>query len=255
MLRLRQLCLVANDLNQIERDLKSIFQLEVCHRDPGVEKFGLHNFLMPIDTNFLEVVAPFEENTSAGRYLKQKGGDSGYMIIMQCDDVKNVRTRVTSLGHRLILDNETSETEGIQIHPKDLPGAIAEFRSNTGDQGIDGPWTPAGNEWISHRNSGPPNQIESVSIQSKDPLLLASKWSKALDRPINRNTDNISLIKLDNATLYFVKNVDNGIEGIVTIGLKVNNLQKILSTAILRGCKTTLDSVVICGVRFRLFEV
>ena len=91
MLRLRQLCLVANDLNQIERDLKSIFQLEVCHRDPGVEKFGLHNFLMPIDTNFLEVVAPFEENTSAGRYLKQKGGDSGYMIIMQCDDVKNVR--------------------------------------------------------------------------------------------------------------------------------------------------------------------
>jgi len=255
MLRLRQLCLVANDLNLIERDLKSIFQLEVCHRDPGVEKFGLHNFLMPIDTNFLEVVAPFQGNTSAGRYLQQKGGDSGYMIIMQCDNVKNIRERITTLGHRLILDSETSETEGIQIHPKDLPGAIAEFRSNTGDQGIGGPWSPAGHEWTTYRNSGPTDQIESVSIQSKDPLLLAAKWSKALDRPINRNVDNIPLIVLDNATLYFVKNIDNDIEGIVTVGLKVNNHQKILSSAILRGCKTTLDSVVICGIRFKLFEV
>lgn len=254
MLRLRQLCLVTNNLNQTERDLKSIFGLEVCHRDPGVEKFGLHNFLMPIGTNFLEVVAPFQENTSAGRYLQKKGGDSGYMIIMQCDDVKNTKDRILSLGHRLILDNKTSETEGIQIHPKDLPGAIAEFRSNKGNQDVNGPWAPAGHNWTSFQNSGPTDQIDSVTIQSKNPSRLASKWSETLDRPINKNTDEISSINLDNSTLHFIKNPNNDTEGIVSIGLQVNNLQKILSTAILRGCKTTLDSVIVCGVRFKLFE-
>ncbi|MBG92704.1 MAG: hypothetical protein CL792_01815 [Chloroflexi bacterium] len=253
MLRLRQLCLVTNNLNQIERDLKSIFELDVCHRDPSVEKFGLHNFLMPIGTNFLEVVAPFQENTSAGRYLQKSGGDGGYMIIMQCDDVENAKDRIVSLGHRLILDTKNPDTEGIQIHPKDLPGAIAEFRSNNGIQNVDGPWAPAGHGWNSFQNSGSTDQIISVTIQSKKPLQLASKWSKALDRPIH-NTDEITSINLDNATLHFIENLNNDKEGIVSIDLRVNNLQKILSTAILRGYKTTQNSVVICGIRFKLFE-
>ena len=120
MLRLRQLCLVTNNLNQIERDLKSIFELDVCHRDPSVEKFGLHNFLMPIGTNFLEVVAPFQENTSAGRYLQKSGGDGGYMIIMQCDDVENAKDRIVSLGHRLILDTKNVLLESAYFDPRSI---------------------------------------------------------------------------------------------------------------------------------------
>jgi len=36
---------------------------------------GLHNFLMPVGSNFLEVVAPSREGTAGGRYLDRRGGD------------------------------------------------------------------------------------------------------------------------------------------------------------------------------------
>ena len=37
-LRLRQLCLVAHDLEPVVQDLMAVFDIEVCHRDPAVAK-------------------------------------------------------------------------------------------------------------------------------------------------------------------------------------------------------------------------
>ena len=98
MLRMRQIALVAHDLNAIEADFREVFGLEVCYRDPGVAKYGLHNFLMPVGNGFLEVVAPTEEGTAGGRYLERRGGDGGYMVILQTDDIAAVRARVADLG-------------------------------------------------------------------------------------------------------------------------------------------------------------
>ena len=58
MLRMRQICLVAEDLDTIEAHLRGVFGLQICYRDEGVAAFGLHNFLMPIGNSFLEVVSP-----------------------------------------------------------------------------------------------------------------------------------------------------------------------------------------------------
>ena len=41
-LRLRQLCLVGLDLEPVVEDLIAVFDIEVCHRDPAVAKYGLH---------------------------------------------------------------------------------------------------------------------------------------------------------------------------------------------------------------------
>jgi hypothetical protein len=84
-IRLRQICLVAEKLAPVVDDFKAIFAIDVCFVDPAVAAFGLENSLMPIGGNFLEVVAPVKENTAAGRYLKRRGGDGGYMVICQCD--------------------------------------------------------------------------------------------------------------------------------------------------------------------------
>ena len=66
MLRLRQICLVASELEKPVDDLKAVFGLATCHHDPAVEKYGLTNALLPVGTNFLEVVAPFRDGTAAG---------------------------------------------------------------------------------------------------------------------------------------------------------------------------------------------
>ena len=78
---LRQVCLVAQKLEPAIVALTSVLGLERCHVDPGVRKWGLENTLMAVGTNFLEVVAPIEENTAGGRYLDRRGGDGGYILV------------------------------------------------------------------------------------------------------------------------------------------------------------------------------
>ena len=85
-IRMRQICLVARSLAPVVDELRAGLGLEVCHRDPGVGKYGLENALFPVGDGFLEVVAPVREGTTAGRYLERRGGDGGYMVILQCDD-------------------------------------------------------------------------------------------------------------------------------------------------------------------------
>ena len=94
MLRLRQICLVASEIEKPVDDLTAVFGLAICHHDPAVEKYGLTNALLPVGTNFLEVVAPFRDGTAAGRYLGRREGDGGYMVILQCDDAETRATRI-----------------------------------------------------------------------------------------------------------------------------------------------------------------
>ena len=63
-IQLRQICLVARQLEPVIQDLTAILGINRCFVDPGVGVFGLENTLMPIGRNFLEVVAPIEENTA-----------------------------------------------------------------------------------------------------------------------------------------------------------------------------------------------
>ena len=55
--------------------------LDEPFRDPGVGVFGLENAVFAVGDTFLEVVAPVQPDTTAGRYLQRRGGDSGYMAI------------------------------------------------------------------------------------------------------------------------------------------------------------------------------
>ena len=57
-IQLRQICLVAAQLEPVIEDLTAILGINVCYVDDGVAAFGLENALMPIGRNFLEVVAP-----------------------------------------------------------------------------------------------------------------------------------------------------------------------------------------------------
>ena len=103
---LRQICLAANRLAPVIDDFKQILGVEVCFVDKGVATFGLENSLMPIGNNFIEVVAPIKENTAAGRYLKRRNGDGGYMVICQAASQEAQvagKVRAASLGIRIAL--------------------------------------------------------------------------------------------------------------------------------------------------------
>ena len=101
MLRLRQIALVATDLASAEAEVTSALGVRLCFRDPGVGVFGLHNALFPVGDQFLEVVSPTREGTTAGRQLAKRGGDGGYMVLVQTDDLAGFRQRFADPGVRV----------------------------------------------------------------------------------------------------------------------------------------------------------
>ena len=108
-LRLRQICLVAHDLAPVEKQIIDVLGLEVCYRDPGVGKYGLHNALFAAAGTFLEVVSPTQPNTAGGRYLDRRKGDGGYMYIIDCDDLERRREHFKKLGVRLVQDIKSGD--------------------------------------------------------------------------------------------------------------------------------------------------
>src|SRR3989442_15299063 len=97
-MRLRQIALVARDLEPVVADLCGVLGIEVAFRDPGVAAFGLHNAVMPIGNTFLEVVSPVRDGTTAGRLLERRGGDGGYMVILQTADLEADPRRLATPG-------------------------------------------------------------------------------------------------------------------------------------------------------------
>src|ERR1700733_5699891 len=106
MMKLRQSVFVAKDLEISREELWDLLGIDVAYRDPGVAKWGLVNVVCPTGHDFLEIVTPFQQNTSAGRYIDRRKGDGGYMVIIQVDDAKAERKRVTDLGVRAAAQKE-----------------------------------------------------------------------------------------------------------------------------------------------------
>jgi hypothetical protein len=253
-LSLRQICLVASDLAAAEQQLTGVLGVAVCYRDPGVEHFGLHNFLLPIGQQFLEVVAPFRAGAAAGRYIERRGGDGGYMVIMQCDDVQAQRRRMRELGIRLVSDSvdQGSDSAGIQLHPKDVPAAIVELRWNAGAAQPLPPWGPAGPNWQQFRKTDVVDAITAAELQSDNPAALADRWSAVLDRPLKRTPNGAPQIALDDATLRFVQATDGRGEGLGGIDVRTVDRDRVLHSAEAINARLSDDLILLTGIRIRL---
>src|SRR5262244_1901648 len=123
-MKLRQCVFVCKDLEASREELCGTLGIEVAYRDPGVAKWGLANVVCPVGDDFLEIVAPTRDGTSAGRYIDRRHGDGGYMVIMQVPDALAERSRVTSMGVRAVEQKDTAEYTYTHFHPSDTAGVL-----------------------------------------------------------------------------------------------------------------------------------
>src|SRR5437763_4872270 len=182
-IRLRQVALVARDLEGIVRALGDAFGIEVAFRDPGVATFGLHNAVLPVGNQFIEVVSPTREGTAGGRQLERLGGDGGYMVICHTDDHRSVRQRVHDRAVRTVIDADDHGYRIMQLHPGDTGGSFLEIDFQPGGDDPDGPWSPAGADWQRARRTDVVDGIIGVTVGCKDPDRTAARWGEitALD--------------------------------------------------------------------------
>ena len=122
---IRQIVMVSSLRDPIVSDLNKLFGLKVAFNDPGaISHFGLENAVMPLGKDFLEVVSPIEEKTTAGRYLEKRGGDGGYMVIIQVDDFDKSKSLVNDYKIGIVWDTDLPEAKAIHLHPKQMGGAL-----------------------------------------------------------------------------------------------------------------------------------
>ena len=252
-LRLRQLCLVAHDLEPVVEDLKAVFDIEVCHRDPAVAKYGLHNALLPIGNSFVEIVAPTKDNTAAGRYLDRRKGDGGYMVILDTDELEQWQRHVDAIGVRVAARLASDGYRGLQLHPRDTGGALLEINWSDGGAELDAAYHPAGRGWHAYVRTTVVKAISGAELQSDRPERLAAKWSEILRKPA-RPIDGEFRIDVDNASLRFVAATNDRGEGLSGIDLRLTECARVRDVARGRGLAVTDGSVLIGGVRFNLAE-
>jgi hypothetical protein len=251
-LRLRQICLVAHALDPAIADLAEIFGLAVCYRDGNVGKYGLVNALLPIGASFLEVVAPTRDGTAAGRYLERRGGDGGYMVILDCDDIERRRRHVDAIGVRIANPLRYETYTGLQLHPRDTGGCMLEFNHTTGGASLDGPYHPAGPDWRAAVRTDVTAALLAAELQSADPPALAARWGEIVERPVSRSVAGEPQILLDLGSIRFVRDADGRGEGLGGLDLRAANPRRITDAATRRGHRVDGDTVTLYGVRFRL---
>jgi hypothetical protein len=228
-MRLRQIVMVAADLAAVESEIEHQLGLELCYRDPGVAEFGLRNALFPVGDKLLEVVSPTTDGTTAGRLLDKRGGDGGYMVILEVDDLAPLRERLDDLGVRLVFEARTEGIVGLHLHPGDVGGAILSVdRTDTW-----GEWPWAGPNWRDHVRTELVNDALAVVIEAEQPAEMAARWAAVLGRDA---TDDV--ITLDEGEIRFVAAGERG-EGVAGFVLRASSPEHVTETTI-GGCSFQL---------------
>ncbi|MEE2775323.1 MAG: hypothetical protein VYE73_00945 [Acidobacteriota bacterium] len=186
VLRLRQICLLARDLEWTSGVLCAAFDAPVVFRDPRMAAGGnLTNTHIRLGDSFLETVCPsdlaWERSTTQTRLL-ERNGDCGYMAIVQVPDVAAASQSMAAQGsgtgivsgstvvcpgspgsgfagiesEPYVLGESVPKSPGtvsgvnVQFHPRDF-GTLAEIQENWPGHGDfpknRGAYFPAGNTW------------------------------------------------------------------------------------------------------------
>jgi hypothetical protein len=248
-MRLRQICLVAPDIEPVVGDIAGIMGLKVCYRDGNVAKYGLENALLPVDTILLEVVAPFQPGTAAGRFIEKTGGRGGYMAIFCCDDPDERGAHAAKMGVRTANVIDHAPYHGVQLHPRDCRAAFIEFNHTAGSDNVLGPYPPAGPDWTKSIAKDVTLALTEVEMESPEPEVLAAHWGKIIGVPVSTGKSGDPELELPNASFRFVKGAADIMSGLT---FRVTDAAKVRDAAKAKGYAVSGDSFELGGVTFRL---
>ena len=226
--------MAASHLDPVADRLRAELGLGEPFNDPGVEAFGLHNAVFAIGDAFLEVVAPIRPDTAAGRYLERHGGDCGYMVIFQLDDLAGARARVHDMGIRVVWQADLPDISGTHLHPADMRGAIVSLDRPDPPES----WRWGGPAWTGRSGVGAPGRLAGVTIAVTEPKTVAEGWAEVLGADVSDHE-----VHLDGGSVGFV-----GCDSLPDEGLREIALE--LPDDVRRG----RDQIEIGGARFTLLE-
>jgi hypothetical protein len=213
--RLRQAVLVAGELEPVASALRSALSLDEPFRDPGVGEFGLANVVFALGDRFVEVISPTRADTAAGRYLTRHGGDGGYMVIFDLEDLEGARSRALGLGVRVVWQVDLPDISGTHLHPADMRGAIVSLDRSQPY----GTWRWGGPQWTGRTGSGAAGRLAGITVAVGDPAAVAVRWGEVLGVPVSGG--DATRLSLDGGEVRFETAADERAEGLVEIAVEL----------------------------------
>ncbi|MGO9488134.1 MAG: VOC family protein [Solirubrobacteraceae bacterium] len=213
--RLRQAVLVAAELEPLAAQLRARLGLNEPFRDPGVAEFGLVNVVFALGDCFLEVVSPTRPGTAAGRQLERAGGDGGYMVLFDIEDLEGARQRAERLGVRTVWRIDLPDISGTHLHPADMRGAIVSLDRSAPY----GTWRWGGPDWTARTGTAAPGRLTGITVAVGDPDAVAARWAEVLGVPIAERSN--PTLALDGGQIQFCDPVEEGREEIVEIAMQI----------------------------------
>jgi hypothetical protein len=174
--RLRQAVLAAEDLEAVAGRLASELGLGEPYADPGVAAFGLQNAVFALGDTFLEVVSPIEPNTAAGRWIERRGGDCGYMLMFQVDDLAAARARADKAKVREVFEIDREDISEVHLHPRDMRAAIVSLSQPKPPAA----WPWGGDGWD---RRAAPARVRGATVKITDPDDVAQRWRQVIGDP------------------------------------------------------------------------
>lgn len=246
-MRLRQIALAAADLEASVEALGAVLGVEVAYRDPGVEVFGLANAVMPVGETHLEVISPLRADTTASRWLAKRGGDAGYMVILQCAGEDELAARVAfakAAGAVVVWEGRHEGAHAVHFHPRGL-GAIVSFDAMPRDD----VWIWAGPDWRRHVRDQVVTAMTGAQIATPEPEKLAARWGELLDLTPSAAGGAHPAIELPRGgRLVFVPG--EGSEGLTGVELAVVDHDDFARRAQSRGVLGPDGAATLVGTRF-----
>lgn len=167
---------MARDLEPVTAELRAALGLGAPHHDPDVGAFGLRNAVMALGDTFVEVVSPLADGTAAGRQLDRRGGDGGYMVMFELDDIAAARRRAAEAGIREVFAAELPDIVDVHLHPRDIGGAIVALDRPEPR----GSWRWAGPAWAGAVPPHGPGGVRGATVRAGDPAAMAARWAHVL---------------------------------------------------------------------------
>lgn len=261
MLVLRTVTLLSHKLEPVVNDLKNVFDLEVGYVDESEvmsKQFGLINNMLPVGSQFIEVMEPLREKTAGNKFLRQRG-EGGYMFVTQTDDPKlqdGMISRADKMGVRVAFDHRLTTEEltsrHVQFHPADTGGSFYQIDYESVNE-LEGHFTAAGGrDWMKSVRTDLATAITAVEVQAIDVDKVAGIWSKLIGIPFKQNGQGHREISLDRAAIRFVEASDGRSDGLSAMDLSVKDPDKIIDNAKNRNVSVNGSQIIIGGIKINL---
>lgn len=271
-LKLRQIVLVGRSKADTVRAMEAVLGLVPVHGSGDLSPYGLpamgpmseggrkvlatlgvENLIFAVGSDFIEVMFPIRPDGATVSFMDRRGGDTGYMLVLQTDDVDRYEALAVREGVRIAHKAEFPHYLDIHLHPRDCGGALLSMARHLPDNVPDGPWYPAGTAWEGMAPSPAVSAITAAEMLGPEPEVLAGRWGRLLDLPVDRRGDRW-VIRLDDGELRFGPTAEGRKEGFYGIDLKVRDRVRIEEGARAAGVAIEGNSLMLCGMTVRLVD-